>query len=87
MSAEERRGYQGYSVLTPLDQQIMDLYDARHSFREIADRVDRPVLQVRKIIYTYDGTADQAKFERKTRSSTAALVAAIARHFPERIAA
>lgn len=79
-----------YCGLTPLEQQVMDLHDQIDpplKIRDIAAIVGKPELHVRKIIYCYDGTGDQARDARAGAAGSKALLAAIARHHPERLAA
>jgi DNA-binding MarR family transcriptional regulator len=83
---ENRR--EAHSGLTPAEIAVMDLWDtADLGTAAIAHQLGRPRKTIDRIVTTYDGRADHAEFCRTARDSSAQLLAAIARHFPERIAA
>lgn len=81
----------GFSGMTPLERQVMDLWDAGHSVKQILAAIgtpdNRPRTYVDRIISTYDGKAEYREFRCETRGSSDRLLAAIARHHPERLAA
>lgn len=83
---ENRR--EAHSGMTPSEIAVMDLWDnASISTAAIARQLGRPRKTVDRIVTTYDGRADHAEFRRTARDGSAQLRAAIARYFPERIAA
>lgn len=83
---ENRR--EAHCGLTPQEAAIMELWDESElTQQQIARRLGLPPKRVQTTINTYDGRADQAKFERDTAKGSAALLAAITQHFQQRIAA
>lgn len=81
----------GYSGMSPLERQVMDLWDAGKSVKQILAALGTPDNRRRtyvdRIISTFDGKAEYREFRTDTRGSTDRLLAAIARHHPERLAA
>ncbi len=78
----------GHSGLTPLELAIMELWDAGGlSQKRIAMKLGCPPARVDRTVSTYDGKADHAFAVRDARNGSEQLLAAIARHHPERIAA
>ena len=83
---ENRRA--AHSGMTPSELAVMELWDhADMGTTAIAKRLGRPRKTVDRIVTTYDGRGDHAEFRREAAGASARLLAAIARHFPERIAA
>lgn len=90
MSAEPRGltdTPRGFSGMTALERAIMAEWDAGLSYRRIALKLGCPPRRVEATITNYDGKADHAFACRDAKQGSAQLLAAIARHHPERIAA
>jgi len=77
----------GHSGLTALEAAIMAEWDGGLSVKRIALKLGCPPRRVESTISNYDGKADHAFSVRAARSGSEQLLAAIARHHPERIAA
>jgi len=77
----------GHSGLTALETAIMAEWDGGLSVKRIALKLRCPPRRVESTISNYDGKADHAFACRAARAGSEQLLAAIARHHPERIAA
>lgn len=86
MTAINRNAH-GHSGMTPLERAIMAEWDSGLSIKRIALKLRCPPTRVDRTISTYDGKGDHAFHCRAARDGSAQLLAAIERHFPERIAA
>jgi DNA-binding CsgD family transcriptional regulator len=76
-----------HSGMTPHEAQIMAHWDAGRPMRAIAAALGLKPRRIEATVSCYDGKADFAEFRRETKNGSAQLLAAIARHHPERIAA
>ena len=77
----------GFGGMTALERDILALWDAGLSCRRIALQLRCPPRRVEVTVSNYDGKADHAFAIRAATRGSEALLAAIARHHPERIAA
>ena len=77
----------GHSGMTALERAIMAEWDAGLSQKRIALKLGCPPARVDRTVSTYDGKADHAFACRDAKQGSEQLLAAIARHHPERIAA
>lgn len=77
----------GFGGLTALERAILDEWDAGLSIKRIALKLGCPPRRVETAISNYDGKADHAFACRDAKQGSEQLLAAIARHHPERIAA
>lgn len=77
----------GHSGLNTLEAAIMAEWDGGLSVKRIALKLRCPPRRVESTISNYDGKADHAFACRAARAGSEQLLAAIARHHPERIAA
>ena len=77
----------GHGGLTALEAAIMAEWDGGLSVKRIALKLRCPPRRVESTISNYDGKADHAFAARAAKQGSAQLLAAIARHHPERIAA
>lgn len=75
----------GARTTAAMEAAVMDLHDRRHTPEQIAEKLGQPLHRVRSILYYMrEGQAEQAFGPKATAQSTAALLAAIRRHHPER---
>lgn len=65
------------------ERQVLELWDSGLGIPAIAERTGKYPTYVRAIVERYVGSGDRA-FEQMTRDGSAALLAAIRRHHPER---
>jgi hypothetical protein len=72
--------------LLPIEEAIMDAWDEGLSLDEIAARVDRTRAQVFKVVGNFSDTRSD-RWHLPVPAQTDALLAAIARAHPERMAA
>ncbi|MGN6596103.1 hypothetical protein [Sphingopyxis terrae] len=77
----------GYTGMTALERAIMAEWDAGLSYKRIALKLNCPPRRVETTISNYDGKADHAFACRAAKQGSEQLLAAIALHHPERIAA
>ncbi|QUM73320.1 hypothetical protein [Sphingopyxis granuli] len=77
----------GHGGLTALEVAILAEWDGGLSVKRIALKLNCPPRRVESTISNYDGKADHAFAVRDAKQGSAQLLAAIARHHPERIAA
>lgn len=73
--------------MTALERAIMAEWDDGLTAKRIAMKLGCPPARVDRTVSTYDGKADHAFAVRDAKQGSAQLLAAIARHHPERIAA
>lgn len=77
----------GHGGMTALEKAILAEWDAGLSIKRIAMKLGCPPRRVESTISNYDGKADHAFAVRAAKQGSDQLLAAIARHHPERIAA
>lgn len=75
----------GHSGLTPHEKRVMELVDQGRKIREIARLLDRDPAAIAKVARYYDGRGDHGRACRHAAAASARLLAAIARHHPERL--
>lgn len=73
--------------MTALERAIMAEWDDGLTVKRIAMKLGCPPARVDRTVSTYDGKADHAFAVRAAIQGSAQLLAAIARHHPERVAA